>query len=1235
MTHGGGAVKGLQRAGRLLIAVSLVGLSIWIVGRAAGAAGGPEFERWVGWSNVLALLVGAIGTALVLTERVRQAGGDRAGHVLADLARAVGTDLAREAVARQLRQPAPIMIRWSSTARAAAGRDVVLGTASGRSWKRMPLTGNVSTVAKQFLELPRRQLMVLGAPGAGKTVLAMEFALQLLELRVEGDAVPVVLPVSSWEPKESLEDFIVRRVDAGEDDITTRRLLQDKLLIPVLDGLDELPGGRLAQALTVVSRYAAEGRPLVVTCRAAEYDRAIAESGEVVAAAAVIEIEPVTLDAVIEFLSEPAPSRHRWEPVFAYLRANPDSALAAALSTPLMVNVARIAYRDPTSRPESLLAVRNAEAVVGRLLDTFLDTVYEASRRPRRWLGFLAYDLSRTDSREIEWWRLGKRPLRGRRRFIRRLAAVFVLVTVVVVGFRAGGWWGAAQLGAAVVIAGKTATSEGFRRLWPASWPPASWTSNGNGLPSRIFGHLRLGLACGLALGLAFSEVFSGAAVGLGAGTVAAVFLGVRPPNVAPRSRAPTHGFWSNARQAVLAGISYATLGLIGAAAWARFEVVPRPLLLGGMVAATFGLIAAATAGGATWLRFRVVHLSLVRRGYLPWRLWTFLDDAYRRGVLRRSGTAYEFRHVLLQNHLARQAAPDILRRLARGGDRVAADELADVLSEQGDLAGAADTLKRSVGAFDVKGAEKLAGLLVAMGAFDELRRRATPGRYLAFARRYLRWAGQVDDSTEDANPYENALVAILAERGDLAGLRTLADKNRSPNAGAALADLLADHGDRDELRSLAEARDWAAARKLATLLESEGDLSGAADLRHRLSRAGDRDSSQWMSRFLLAHADASDAIAFAHDQITPLRASSRRLVVDTYVRAGDVDGAVAFLRSRGRRIRDLEIEWLADLLAVHGRIDELRELAAGRGHKYAHAADRLATVLLARGAVNELRSRSDAGCQYAAVALLDLLQAQGRINDIRTMTSRHEQAGDRLATLLARQGDIEGLRDLATRGNGSATRHLADALARSGDLSVAIGLLRTRVSNGDGIAAFRLAALLAQHERVAEGVEIVQERAQAGDDAAKQILPLLTIEHGYTDDVVDVLNYMAAQPENSWRYDYVERYQAGRLAAAGDVAELRRRAEGPERKEAEPAAIALAGLLARTGEPDAALDVLRPWVDRGLSEASEPYALLLATTGRNEELESRASLGDWEAWCYWQQIPGNAGRSPFLHPNG
>ncbi len=56
------------------------------------------------------------------------------------------------------------------------------------------------------------------------------------------------------------------------------------------------------------------------------------------------------------------------------------------------------------------------------------------------------------------------------------------------------------------------------------------------------------------------------------------------------------------------------------------------------------------TAWGA-WLLICRIWLPLT--GELPWRLLSFLDEANERGILRRAGPAYEFRHIRLQQYLA------------------------------------------------------------------------------------------------------------------------------------------------------------------------------------------------------------------------------------------------------------------------------------------------------------------------------------------------------------------------------------------------------------------------------------------------------------------------------------------------------------------------------------------------------------------------------------------------------
>lgn len=102
---------------------------------------------------------------------------------------------------------------------------------------------------------------------------------------------------------------------------------------------------------------------------------------------------------------------------------------------------------------------------------------------------------------------------------------------------------------------------------------------------------------------------------------------------------------------AVLCGYAVVHLfqGLLGTLLW--------PLHGAALLGATGGL------GGATayvlvftawgqWLTSSRVWLPMTRR--LPWDTAAFLEDAYQRGVLRQAGAVYQFRHVRLQQHLAR-----------------------------------------------------------------------------------------------------------------------------------------------------------------------------------------------------------------------------------------------------------------------------------------------------------------------------------------------------------------------------------------------------------------------------------------------------------------------------------------------------------------------------------------------------------------------------------------------------
>jgi hypothetical protein len=72
-----------------------------------------------------------------------------------------------------------------------------------------------------------------------------------------------------------------------------------------------------------------------------------------------------------------------------------------------------------------------------------------------------------------------------------------------------------------------------------------------------------------------------------------------------------------------------------------------------GLVVAVGGWFVVIGFGATAWLTYTAARTGYAVRGLLPWRLMPFLADAARRGVLRRSGAVYQFRHERLQSYLA------------------------------------------------------------------------------------------------------------------------------------------------------------------------------------------------------------------------------------------------------------------------------------------------------------------------------------------------------------------------------------------------------------------------------------------------------------------------------------------------------------------------------------------------------------------------------------------------------
>ncbi len=400
----------------------------------------------------------ALGTSIVEDNK-------RLDQAVTDLAAALHRQWTQEASVRGLRRPEPILIWWSRTSRpVAASMAAVLnvGTVPGEAVR---LRYDTNRVVESFQKLRTRQLVVLGDPGTGKTTLAVLFTLGLLDDRLPGEPVPVLLNASSWDPRtEHPHTWLTRRIleeypalanhdvygpDAAERMVTQRRVMM------VIDGLDEIPAALLPQAINALDAAVASTHPLLVTCRGDDYQAAVARSGMILPRATVVENEPVSLDDAATFLMAAEPSaKERWRPVVDHLRLRPHVPLVEVLTNPLMVSLARAVYAAPTSDPAELLdATRfpDQAAVEHHLFEAFIPAAYHNApaapgtpsapaqgryppEQARQWLTFLARHLDTLATRDLAWWQLVDTIPRATRGITVGLAAGLVFGLVGILG---------------------------------------------------------------------------------------------------------------------------------------------------------------------------------------------------------------------------------------------------------------------------------------------------------------------------------------------------------------------------------------------------------------------------------------------------------------------------------------------------------------------------------------------------------------------------------------------------------------------------------------------------------------------------------------------------------------------------------------------------------------------------------------------------------------------------------
>jgi hypothetical protein len=643
---------------------------------AFGAHSDTAFNRWIGWATVAAVPLAALGVLLVVLDKLSKpdtVSEGRARDIEGQLA-AVVLAQAQDTRSRLIGAGAPGDTAANVRFVKRAGRFREVGGAA---------TGDLASILEYYLSLSPGRLVVLGGPGAGKTVLVTELLIRLLEARRhdQDQPVPVLISASAYDTTRTWGDWLSRHLAQrfGITHITAELLVRDRRILPVVDGIDEMdPEGerRGAQQLTTAlnaSMHGLERASVVITCRNGGY-HALTQNLDRVTH---IELIPLTGHEIAAFLEDQfydVTERRRWDQVLELLHGYPDGILSAELATPWRLTLALTATRagaDPAALipPAPYLAgpaaQRYTAEVDGLLLGGYVSVAvgmhHEAGRyRPEDvqcWLKILAYGLatqagqgaSVTDIALDRWWQAAA-PVATERFYF---AMGFVPTAAGFIG---------------LVLAGNhTAGRFSYLLIIPALVVPYALRRF---RPDHHQSALRRG-ATGLTQYRPFprltSDLHRATALLDNGWTARSTHMitrrGVRLRNWTPRAVRP--------RDAIRTNGAY---GLVIMSAIALTVVIAVGLAYGLAAAVTFGiaggiasgLIAAFPLGVGTWVNYHVAVAVVACRGQGPWRLGAFLDWACEAGLLRVSGLAYQFRHQQLQDWLtagyATQISPDLPR---------------------------------------------------------------------------------------------------------------------------------------------------------------------------------------------------------------------------------------------------------------------------------------------------------------------------------------------------------------------------------------------------------------------------------------------------------------------------------------------------------------------------------------------------------------------------------------------
>lgn len=294
------------------------------------------------------------------------------------------------------------------------GRDVFADTEClrnmalvARNRGKTPLPPGTKMI--DVFEKLENQLLILGAPGTGKTTALLELTRSALD-RAEQDPIypiPFVFNLASWSKRQaSFEDWLTAELTAQPYSISekyARSLIEGEHLLLLLDGLDEVTESRREDCVRALNRFrqSHEMTSMAVCSRTEHYThlKTRIQAGKII-------LLPLTRQQVQSYLDS---AGDNLEGLTKAVRK--DEELRELARSPLMLNLLVLTYREMPA--DLILEELRGRTHPKELFSAYVERILKLKRRgelytkdqTKRWLAWLAGSMERESSPLflIEW----------------------------------------------------------------------------------------------------------------------------------------------------------------------------------------------------------------------------------------------------------------------------------------------------------------------------------------------------------------------------------------------------------------------------------------------------------------------------------------------------------------------------------------------------------------------------------------------------------------------------------------------------------------------------------------------------------------------------------------------------------------------------------------------------------------------------------------------------------------